>query len=663
VSASSLHQRRIEALLQKGKVQEAIHLAERVARTHSRDADLVLALAHVMHSAGLYDATRLLCECVLESRPTIVPALLYHAIALTALGHPKRALQSLEAALRQHPNAWELLVNKGMALEACARDHEARECYEQALKFHPDCVEALNNLGNVLQRLHCNEEALTAYTEALNRRPGYTLALYNRGTVENRLGRFSQALADFDLVLRIQPEFVHAWSDRGIALAFLGRFEEALASCDRALALAPAFGKAFVNRGIVLNQLGRFSEALEAFASGENHLGETVEVLNGRAQALRGTGRLRESLACHDRSVELDPSHVQTHVDRGVVLAELGETRCAINAYDIALGLDETCADARFNKCLLELGSGGFDSGWRGYEQRWNRRGAEPRMYQQIRQWNGESLAGTECLLVWSEQGVGDELLFASLYPDLEPFGSRCVIECRAKLIQLFRRSFPWATFVARDSLELKEALKKVTHQIPAGSLARFFRRSLGDFPQRGGYLYADPDRLGHWRQRLSERPGLKVGFSWRSSNTLGDRALSCMQLCEWDALFATPAVQWICLQYDDCAAELEKARQQHGNELLRFDAVDYYDDLDEVGALISALDLVITAPTSVSMQAAAHGVETWHLSYGPEWQMHGTPGFPWLPKLHRFERRWDETWHCVLGRVAERLRVNTRDA
>jgi hypothetical protein len=191
--------------------------------------------------------------------------------------------------------------------------------------------------------------------------------------------------------------------------------------------------------------------------------------------------------------------------------------------------------------------------------------------------------------------------------------------------------------------------------------VARWVRPRLESFPSRNGYLRADPGRIEQWRKRLASLgPGLKVGFSWTSSNLAGERRHACTRLAEWGELFAVPAVHWICLQYGDCDAELSEARDRWGLPMYRFEDVDYFEGLDDVAALMGALDLVISAPTTVSVQAAALGVEVWQLSHGPYWQRHGTAGNPWLPTLVLFDRQWGEGWSALLGTVAQRLREHS---
>jgi hypothetical protein len=150
----------------------------------------------------------------------------------------------------------------------------------------------------------------------------------------------------------------------------------------------------------------------------------------------------------------------------------------------------------------------------------------------------------------------------------------------------------------------------------------------------------------------------MKVGFAWRSGRKSGERSLADSRIEHWKALFRLAGVHWICLQYDDCEEELGRARRQFGVALHRFDDVDFFDDLDEVAALNTGLDLVIARRSAVSLLSAALGVQTWEFHFGADWQAHGTDGNPWLPAATRFKRAWDCTWEAFFERLAESLQA-----
>jgi len=268
--------------------------------------------------------------------------------------------------------------------------------------------------------------------------------------------------------------------------------------------------------------------------------------------------------------------------------------------------------------------------------------------------------------LVWGEQGVGDQIWSAGMLGELKERAKagRVLVECMPKLEPLFKRSLPWAEVIAQSEPPDPRCVEGVDYQIAAGSLGKIFRQELADFPKReetgGAYLVADAGREAAWRDKLREGgAGLKVGVSWRSTNLRGERALSCTRLSQWGEIFKVPGIRFINLQYDQCEAELKEAEALHGIRIERY-AVDMFDDLDETAALMRGLDLVISAPTSVSILSAALGVPTWQMNHGVEWQLHGQANNPWYPAMKNYARRWDQPWEDILRRMANDLQALT---
>jgi hypothetical protein len=228
-----------------------------------------------------------------------------------------------------------------------------------------------------------------------------------------------------------------------------------------------------------------------------------------------------------------------------------------------------------------------------------------------------------------------------------------CVVECSAKLVPLLQRSFPDAIVVPRTD-PADPRTRTVDFQSALGSVARWRRPKLASFPLRTPYLHAPPGRIAYWRERLHAlEAGMRIGFSWRSTNLRGRRALACAPLDEWGPIFKVPGLCFVNLQYDECKAELDRARSEFGVILHHFPEVDMFNDLTETAALMKALDLIISAPTTVSVQAAALGLPCWQLSYGADWQVHGTDHNPWHPTMKCFQRKADQSWLEIIEHVA----------
>ena len=267
-------------------------------------------------------------------------------------------------------------------------------------------------------------------------------------------------------------------------------------------------------------------------------------------------------------------------------------------------------------------------------------------------------------VLVYREQGIGDELMFASCYADIIAAAREVIIECDPRLTSLFARSFPGATVrpVTVDASG-RETTKDYDRAISAGSLPQLFRRTIDEFPQRRVIVKADPARVAQWRERLRAAGSAPyVGIAWRSRLMTAERRREYTHLKEWGALFAVPGITWVNLQYDECEAELRDAERRFGVRVHRWASLDLMNDLDEVAALTTALDVVVSARTAVSMLSGALGIDTITLASRYSWTDLGTDRLPWLPAVRMMYRDPTRDWLSVLSAAAGALADVTRD-
>ena len=274
--------------------------------------------------------------------------------------------------------------------------------------------------------------------------------------------------------------------------------------------------------------------------------------------------------------------------------------------------------------------------------------------------WRGGSLHG-HTILVYAEQGVGDEIMFASCLPDLIKMGGRCIVECDPRLVRLFSRSFPDAHFVAASDMNDGEWLPKpspIDLQVAAGDLPSHFRRQLGDFPHHVGYLQADPSRVEYWRAKLSALgPGLKIGISWRGGLKLSRAHLRSIPLDQLLPVLHQEGVHFINLQYGPCSEEMNSIQRQAGISIHHW--AEAHTDFDEMAALIVALDIVVSVCTTVIHLAGALGRPTWILVPAvPEWRyLNSGNHLPWYPSVKLFRQENLRKLNDVIQEIADNLK------
>jgi Tfp pilus assembly protein PilF len=387
------------------------------------------------------------------------------------------------------------------------------------------------------------------------------------------------------------------------------------------------------------------------------------EAWAGLGMVYRRTHRSAQALKAYNEAIALRPADVEAITNRAIALQDLGRLDEAFAGYDAALALQPDFALARFHRALALLFKGDYASGWPDYEMRLVSGDRPPRAPQAPR-WDGAALAGRS-VLVHSEQGIGDEIMFASCLPQLIADAGRCTIECTPKLHGLFSRSFPSARVRAVESDDAAAALRRGQYdvEVPMGSLPLYYRRSAQAFPRHTGYLKADATLIDAWRARLhSLGPGPKIGISWRGGTPLSRVALRSIPLAQWAPVFAVPGARFVSLQYSDGAASEALALGRNAGIAVAH-WQEAIDDYDETAALVSALDLTISVCTAVVHLAGALGRPVWVMApQAAEWR-YGDRGeaMPWYPSARIFRQELYGEWEPVLKRVAGELHALKR--
>jgi tetratricopeptide (TPR) repeat protein len=405
-------------------------------------------------------------------------------------------------------------------------------------------------------------------------------------------------------------------------------YRRAITHLEIAARLTPAPGQALRHAGIAFRELGNFEEA--------------ARVLQAAAQAA--------------------PDDPDIAVDLAFARQSLGQTDAAIAAYEAVLAKHPGHANAHASLALSLLGAGDYARGWEEYE--WRRRvpGADIVRDFPFPEWRGDALEG-RTLFVHSEQGIGDEIMFASCFGELVEKSGHCVIECSRRLASLMRRSFRRATILERDRSRPPDwsALPRVDLQIPAGSLPRLLRREASRFPGTG-YLRPDPERVEYWRSAFDTRPGeLRVGIAWSGGLPDTLRAARSLALDVLEPLLSLPAARFFSLELLDRTPEVAALASCRGIR------IEHRKDLaaqpDETAGLMATLDLLITVPTTVAHLAGALEVPVWVLvPVVPTWR-YGWSGerSPWYRSMRILRRAAHEDLPVFIDGVARRLGSLTR--
>lgn len=500
--------------------------------------------------------------------------------------------------------------------------------------------------------------AATWYARVLAEVPDSVDALLGQGDCALKTGDIEDARDCFETARALDPDSTRA----ACALARLLRSTGDVAAAVRLLQSAARSpgnnGELLFELGLSCNAGGDVEGAMHAYSellgSEPDHLGALV---NLGLVYLSQLGDAVEAGAFFERACKAHPQAVAAQANYGLALVDRGDYDRAIAHFDELIRNSPGMVEYRWNRALAYLLHGDFARGWPDYELRHVRGGRDVRRDFGLPVWQGAAAAGGS-VLVYGEQGLGDEIMFASCLQDLADRGAGVVLECDARLATLFARSFP-AVHVhgaARDGdrawLQRYPALQS---QIAIGSLPGIFRNDEKNFPWHRGYLAADPARIETWRRRLAAAPGLSIGLSWRGGTRKTRADLRSLNIQDCFPLAAFRQHRFVCLQRGDCGEEIAAARAA-GLELQWWP--EALEDTEETAALIAALDLAISVDNTVVHMAGALGKPCFALlSRVPDWRYRAEGDeMPWYPSVKLFRQTHSRDWQGVMAGISVAL-------
>lgn len=646
-------------LQSRGKLDESISLYEQSLALDSSVAQIHCNYATALQANRRFEEAGSACERALALKPDFAEAAVHLGTVRLLQGRLAEAGHSYRHALLIDPSLVDASARLGDLLQAQGKTEEAASCYQEALTLRPESHELHCRLGNIRRAQGRLEDAAALYARAIELKPDLFDGHESLGKVRHLQGRFEDAAGCFGHALALRPGHPGALCNLGTALQSQGRQQEAVAKFQQAIERNPNFAEAHYNMGNALKEMGEVDRAAESYQKALSLRPDYAEVYNNLGTLRHATGQLEEAAHCFRLALGIRPKYAGAHYNLGCALRDLGDRQGALDQYRIALEHQANRGQVTFSLSLIQLQQGDLETGWKNYEERWNSTDHNtPRRHYTHPLWNGERLSSGSVLL-WGEQGIGDEIMFAGVLPDAIATGNHLLLECDHRLVALFRRSFPEVEVIARVGAVKHE----FTTHLPTGSLGRLFRTRVADFRKaRSPYLV--PDDVARLRFQSSySGPGLCIGLTWHTGNQITgrDRSVDLSLLAPLLDLrnVDLPNLQWISLQYGDHDL-LHKELAAHGAPVRIDRSVDQFADIDRFAAQIAAMDLVIAIDNSTAHLAAALGVEVWLLlPFVSDWRWFlERERTLWYPGMKLFRQPVRGDWRPVIEEVRTALQA-----
>jgi tetratricopeptide (TPR) repeat protein len=674
------------ALADAGYLAEAEGYLRQALEVRRAEPGLATDLGNVVRARGDREGARRCYEQALAGAPGFVPALLNLGSMDLADGLHALALARFKQVLALDPSNAAALRHAGEATYALGDFAEAERFCREALRSGED-ADGAYALACALSAQGRQEEAVAMLERSAASNAAHLPTLRLLGALALARGHHDAAVGWLERAADLAPDDAGLQSNLGLAYTRVGRTEEAVDVLQLALHHQPELAAAHVNLGLVHGERREWADAAEEFSRGTELAPEDPQAAAGLARALqqlyrleeadvqfrraleltpaspelwtrlgqvyRDLGRYREARSALEQALAVDPGYVYALTHLGLVALDLRDPAHGIDCFDRVLasgaGLDD---EVLFNITCARLLCGDWERGWEFWGLRWRSPDAIVRPYH-FPEWDGADLRG-KTLLVYAEQGLGDEIMFASCYGELLPRVRHLVIECSPKLEKLFRRSFPEASVFAcaqADPAGWLEAAPRIDVQAACGTVASQLRGSRASFPEHSGYLRPDEKRVAHWRDRLAALgPGVKIGISWRGGTNRTRTRLRSMALADWLPIFELGGADFVSLQYQpDAAAELDALARERGIRVHHWQ--EAIDDYDETAALAAAVDVIVTVCTAIVHLGGALGRPVRVMvPASPEWR-YGLldDRMPWYPSVRLLRQRQAARWDDIV--------------
>ena len=648
------------------KAQPKDSQSRQIGRVLSKAESTSDGLAQIIsiHQNGYLNEAEIQYREFLVKQPKHADALQLLGTVFAQKGLNELSMDCFKQSLAINPNQAVVHNNLGNVYINQKMFDLALSSFEVAIKLQRHYPQAWHNKGNVYFQLGDYAKSIESYKVAIQLNPKDSQNYNHLGNAQQALCLYEEALKSYKISIELNPLNAEVYNNQGALYQNICEYENALISFDRAIELQGNNPQAHFNRGRVLKELSRVKESIDSFCHAIEIKPDFFEAYNNLANVLKDEQEWEQAFTLYTKVIELKPDFAQAYYNRGTILQEFNELEQATLNYEMALRLAPEYIDAHLNLGLVSLMSHDFSKGWLHYEWRFkSMQFKTDNLYSDRPQWSPISHQSTQKrLLIWSEQGVGDELMFCSLLSQFvsQLSNTSVLVQIDARLLPLMRRSLAGIEFCSKTD-PISDA--GFDEQMPMGRLASFMRASLDSFlKQTGYYLLVDELKTRVLKQHLmsqisrddeAEHPNSKfrwIGISWRSKavKTGEQRSLALQDLV---LALNAPDVKFISLQYGDVSQEIAECKLNTDIHIEQVACVDNFHDLDGLASLIQACDEVVCVDNATVHLSAVIGKKTKVLlPFHPDWRWGlSSSKSIWYPGLELLRQSVPGDWSSVL--------------
>ena len=451
---------------------------------------------------------------------------------------------------------------------------------KKILKIDKNNYDALRDLGYIKYLTNNLKGAKKIFDKISKKISNDVFALNIYGLIYYYGGHLDKAINTFVSAIKIEPEYIDSYNNLGKVYFDLEDLDNAFINIKKAYKLNKVNYKTLINIGNILSLKDKNNFAILAYQ-----------------MALKLT---------------LNKGDVLANIS--IAYSRLKDFKNTIKYYEEAIKHKTTNENSlKLSLSYLYLYKNQFSEAWNLFDSRIQNSKFFKSKYKIDKisyiLKNEKEINKSDKVLILREQGVGEEILFSSIYSDIIKYSNNVTIETDPRLIKIFERSFNKKIFVEDGKFSKNIMhLKEFQVIIFAGSLCKKFRIEKSNFPKIA-YLLSNKKRDFIISQSsILNTKKLKIGLSWKSKVSIYGK-LKSLKLHDFKKIF-TKDRQIINLQYGDVKSDIRDIEEENCS-IYSFDDINLFKDLDGCMSILKNIDVLVTVSNSTAHIAGAMGIRT----------------------------------------------------
>jgi len=676
--------REIEAYYFKNELNQCRQLIEKLQETEKNDGVKEI-LGKINFLEKNYPESERLLLCLLIKNKLSAEGYYFLSKIKIIESEFNKAIEYLKKAIKISGGFYEGLIDLGNINYELGKKKEAVKYFKEALKFNPIGFEVNFNIGNILKEQEKYKEASEHFKICKRIDPNRVEVYIKIAEIYNKQNFINNAIDELHITKKLKINNLEIAYLLTFLLIRARRYDEAIEICNDELKSDPNNRNLHYNKNLAFNEKKLYVEALECIDKVSkiilldneflnlksiiqiklkkyNDALKTLSFINknethdehvyiNKSAALIGLLKYEEATYEVNCALTINAKNRSALYNKGKLLHKLNYIDDAEIIFKKLINQDKNDYEAKYELSTIYLNDNKFELGWDLYKSRWFIEECESKKILTKRPtWSGKEKFNT--LYVYSEQGIGDQILHSSILSHLSEHSGSKVIRIDGRLINIYKRSF--SNF---DFIDNKATLDENTYdyQIPIGDLGGVYRNNLIAFTKKDPLFLITNSILDTEIKSSINFPIDKklCGISWKSQSKHISKSLELMDLVP---ILKNRNINFINLQYGNVDFEIALVEEKIKSKIFKMQDLDIFNEIDRLLSLINACDFIITSSNVTAHLAGAIGKKTFLITRNKNerfWYWNHLDGVSiWYPSVKVIENEDFEDWSDSINRM-----------